>query len=71
MNATWTGTATFATRTIGRLVLTVHGETEEGVAFPFAAYISVDGDSPELVGMYRTLTAAKIAAATVARHLGG
>jgi hypothetical protein len=68
--ARWTGTGTFATCTVGRLVLTVHGEPEDGVTFPFAAYVATDGDAPELVGMYRTLTAAKIAASTVARNVG-
>jgi hypothetical protein len=66
-DARWIGTEAYATCTIGRLVLIVHGEAEAGVAFPFAAYVAVDGDAPELIGNYRTQRGAKIAARNVGR----
>lgn len=69
MNApqTWTGNDTYATKIIGRLTLTVTGETETGVGFPFSAYLTVDGDAPEYIGNYRTLKGAKIAASAIAK----
>ena len=68
--AAWTGTETYAARTLGPVTLSVTGQAEAGVTFPFAAYVAVEGDTPELVGNYRTMTAAKIAASAVARNIG-